>query len=117
MSDPLDFLGTGWSFPPCFDAGGAVLALRSGHDDIAESLAILLATRPGERLMEPGYGCALDEFLFGEVSARLLGRLRDLVSDAVLHHVAALWGFPVRLETVDAAGQVKHTRECQPARN
>ena len=38
-------------------------------------------------------------------------------ADAVLHHVAALWGFPVRLETVDAAGQVKHTRECQPARN
>jgi len=33
-------------------------------------------------------------------------------ADAVLRHVAALWGFPVRLQSVDALGQVRSTRSC-----
>lgn len=103
---PADFLGTGWSFPPRFEGGGARLAMASGHDDIAQSLAILLATRPGERPLLPDFGCALDAFLFGEVSARLVGQLRDLVSDAILHHEPRIRVLAIEVDTIRAADGV-----------
>ena len=80
------FLGTGWAFPPQFGAGGAEVAMVSGVDDIEQSLGILLSTRRGERLLQDDFGCALSEFLFGEISQGLIGQVRDLVGDAILHH-------------------------------
>ncbi|MEK8048735.1 GPW/gp25 family protein [Ideonella sp. DXS22W] len=78
------FLGQGWAFPPRFAAGGAGVALVSGTDDVAESLAILLATRRGERVLAEDYGCDLAEFMFAEITPALVGQVHDLVADAVL---------------------------------
>lgn len=86
MSDSGGFLGTGWSFPPAFGAGGVDVAMVSGNDDVAQSLAILLATRRGERVLRDDFGCELGEFLFGEISQGLIGQVRDLIADAILHH-------------------------------
>jgi len=86
MPDDPSFLGTGWSFPPTFAAGGENVHTVSGVEDIEQSLAILLTTRRGERVMQDDFGCELSEFLFGELSQGLIGRVRDFVSDAVLHH-------------------------------
>ena len=38
-------------------------------------------------------------------------------TEEMLRHVTRLWGYDVRLESVDAAGQVEHTASCalQPA--
>ena len=36
-------------------------------------------------------------------------------ADEVLRHVARLWGFTVRLETIDADGRTLKTYECEPA--
>lgn len=85
MADGGDFLGLGWAFPPRFTAGGADLAMVSGNDDIEQSLGLLLATRRGERVMQHDFGCELSEFLFGEISQGLIGRVRTLVGDAILH--------------------------------
>ena len=57
-----------------------------GVEDIEQSLAILLATRRGERVMQDEFGCDLSEFLFGEISQGLIGRVRSVVADAILHH-------------------------------
>lgn len=81
-----DFLGLGWAFPPRFGAGGAGVAMVTGNEDIEQSLAILLATRRGERVMQDDFGCELGDFLFGEISQGLIGQVRDLISDAILHH-------------------------------
>lgn len=86
MSAQGGFLGTGWAFPPAFGTGGADVAMVSGNDDIAQSLAILLATRRGERVLRDDFGCELGEFLFGEISQGLVGQVRDLIADAILHH-------------------------------
>lgn len=56
-SIPTSFLGTGWSFPPEFAAGGAEVAMVSEVEDVHQSLAILFATRPGERAMQESFGC------------------------------------------------------------
>ena len=80
------FLGTGWSFPPAFGPGGAEVQTVFGVEDIEQSLAILLATRRGERVMQEDFGCDLSEFLFGEISQGLIGRVRGVITDAILHH-------------------------------
>ena len=66
MTAGADFLGIGWAFPPRFAAGGAEVAMATGNDDIEQSLAILLATRRGERVLQDDFGCELGDFLFGE---------------------------------------------------
>src|SRR5262245_43670252 len=86
MAHDQAFLGTGWSFPPSFTLGGSDVHVVSGVEDIQQSLAILLSTRRGERVMQDEFGCELSEFLFGEISESLVGRLRDFISDAILHH-------------------------------
>ena len=80
------FLGTGWSFPPTFGPGGAEVQTVSDVDDIEQSLMILLETRRGERVMQDDFGCDLSEFLFGEISLGLIGRMRSVITDAILHH-------------------------------
>jgi stage V sporulation protein R len=40
--------------------------------------------------------------------------LADTEADEVLRHLGRLWGFPVRLESVDAEGKVQGTREWRP---
>ena len=86
MTTTPDFLGLGWAFPPRFGLGGASVAMVTGNEDIEQSLAILLATRRGERVMQDDFGCELSDFLFGEISQGLIGQVRDLISDAILHH-------------------------------
>ncbi len=79
------FLGIGWSFPPSFGAGGGDVETVFGVEDIEQSLAILLQTRRGERVMVEEFGCDLSEFLFGEISQGLIGRVRSVIADAILH--------------------------------
>jgi phage baseplate assembly protein W len=86
MAEENAFLGTGWSFPPSFTERGGEVHVVSGSEDIEQSLAILLATRRGERVMQDEFGCDLSEFLFGEITDSLVGRLRDFIGDAILHH-------------------------------
>jgi phage baseplate assembly protein W len=86
VQDESNFLGTGWSFPPTFGAAGGEVHMVSGVEDIEQSLAILLSTRRGERIMQDDFGCELSAFLFGEISQGLIGRVRSAIGDALLHH-------------------------------
>ena len=86
MPNNSSFLGTGWSFPPTFGRGGADVQTVPGAEDIEQSLAILFETRRGERVMQDDFGCDLSEFLFGEISQGLIGRVRSVMADAILHH-------------------------------
>jgi uncharacterized protein len=97
MAQDNAFLGTGWGFPPSFTSAGGEVHVVSGVEDIEQSLAILLATRQGERVMQEAFGCDLSEFLFGEVSEGMVGRLRGYVADAILHHEPR-----IRLNSVEA---------------
>jgi len=86
MAADNPFLGRGWGFPPTFSAGGGAVVTVSGVEDIEQSLALLLSTRRGERVMQDTYGCELSEFLFAEISTGLMGQVRDLIGDAILNH-------------------------------
>ena len=86
MPNENAFLGTGWGFPPAFGPGGGDVHTVFGIEDIEQSLSILLATRRGERVLQEDFGCDLSEFLFGEITQGLIGRVRSAVADAILHH-------------------------------
>lgn len=83
--DPL-FLGRGWSFPPAFTKGGADVEMVAGHEDIHQSLQILLTTQLGERIMQDDFGCDLNTILFAEMDQGLVNTVTSLVSDAILYH-------------------------------
>jgi phage baseplate assembly protein W len=64
MPTPNDFLGRGWSFPPSFNVQLQSVQMTEKEEDIRRSLEVLLTTTIGERLMQPKYGCNLDELVF-----------------------------------------------------
>lgn len=80
------FLGRGWAFPPALSAGGAGVEMVAGADDIHESLHILLATVPGERVMQESFGCDLPGQLFEELDQGLVNTIQRLVEDAIIEH-------------------------------
>jgi len=84
------FLGVGWKFPPEFDKREKSVVLVSEEQDIRESLFILLSTRPGERMMQPDYGCNLSLLNFESISDALVNRARQIIHKAVLHYEARI---------------------------
>ena len=82
----MSFLGTGWSFPPSFDPQLGIVNMLSDEADIQSSLEILLSTRLGERVMQPTYGCNLDEMLFEPLTTTLKTYIADLIRTAILYH-------------------------------
>jgi len=85
MNNPINtFLGTGWSFPPSFDSATGSVEMVKDVDDINQSLQILLSTSLGERVMQPRYGCNLEDYLFDPLSSSVIGYIKDLVENAIL---------------------------------
>jgi phage baseplate assembly protein W len=80
-----DFLGRGWSFPPDFTLPVAGVAMLEDDADVASSLQILLSTTPGERVMQPLYGCNMTELVFEELDTRIKTLMADKIESAILY--------------------------------
>ena len=80
-----DFLGRGWTFPPTFDASAQTVDMVEREADIEQSLRVLLTTRTGERVMEPKFGCNLDDYLFESLDTTTVTIIRDKVETAILY--------------------------------
>jgi phage baseplate assembly protein W len=80
------FLGTGWSFPPTFDAGTGTVVMTSDEVDIQLSLQILLSTRQGERVMIPDYGCNLDKMVFEPMTTTFKTYISEMIRTAILYY-------------------------------
>ncbi|MEN9415106.1 MAG: hypothetical protein RLZ62_1410 [Bacteroidota bacterium] len=78
------FLGTGWAFPPEFSSHEHQVVMVSGEEDIRQSLLILLSTSPGERLMNPSYGCNLHNMVFERFTHAVKNKISDMVSRSIL---------------------------------
>lgn len=84
------FIGTGWRFPPTFDAVTNTTEMTSDELDIQLSLQILLATRKGERVMQPDYGCNLDEMVFEPMNTTFKTYIREMIRTAILYYEARI---------------------------
>ena len=80
------FLGKGWSFPPSFDDGRYGIEMVADELDIRQSLMILLATIPGERVMRPKYGCDLHSMVFTKMTTTNETIIKDLIYTAILEY-------------------------------
>lgn len=92
------FLGVGWGFPPEFYKHGEVLEAKmvAEEEDIRESLRILLSTRPGERVMQPDYGCGLHAMVFEGLDESTATELKDIIQRAILFYEPR-----ITLESID----------------
>lgn len=86
MSNKKAFLGTGWGFPPEFNSSINAVVMVSDEEDIKGSLDIVLATKLGERIMQPKYGCNMDELLFNSLDLTLKTFVSELIKTAILYH-------------------------------
>ncbi|PWB24996.1 GPW/gp25 family protein [Flavobacterium sp. HTF] len=86
METEQDFLGIGWSFPPEFKANTKEVTMLKDESDIKSSLEILLSTKIGERIMQPKYGCNMDELLFNPLNRTLKTFVSELIKTAILYH-------------------------------
>lgn len=99
------FLGIGLRFPLQVDARGA-LALAREEQRIEESIALILGTRRGERLMQPNFGCAVHELLFAPNSAATRTRAIDAVRRALVTYEPRIDVLNVAAETAPADAPV-----------
>jgi phage baseplate assembly protein W len=68
-----------------------------GSTSIRQALLLLLSTEPGERVMRPTYGCALEHLIFGPSD--------DTTAGLVIHYVrraVETWETRVQVTDVDA---------------
>ena len=101
---PAPFLGTGWEFPPAFVPveEKSTVAMVSGRADIEQSLGILLRTLPGERVMQPRYGCDLTPMLFEPLTTSLITDIADRIRTAILYFEPRIIPDNVRVTADDA---------------
>lgn len=86
MDGDKSFLGTGWGFPPEFNKKAGAVRMVAGEEDIDESLRILIATLPRERVMQPAYGCGLKALVFENINESALTLIKDAIQRAVLFY-------------------------------
>lgn len=79
------FLGRGWSFPPTFNRNLPGVEMLEQEADIYSSLEILLTTAPGERVMQPEYGCDMEELIFENVDTTTKTLVADKIENAILY--------------------------------
>jgi uncharacterized protein len=94
-----DFLGKGWSFPVHQDEERRI-AISRGEESIRESIWIILATAPGERVMRPDFGCGLHHLVFAVNEAATLGLVKKEVRDALVR-------WEPRIEVTDVDTEVR----------
>lgn len=75
-------IGRGWRFQVGVDATGGI-ALSSGHNEIEESIAVIIGTSPGERVMRPTFGCRIHELVFAPNNPETFGLARRHVEEAL----------------------------------
>ncbi|MGY1701254.1 GPW/gp25 family protein [Geodermatophilus sp. SYSU D00766] len=85
-----EFLGTGWAFPVAIGADTGLLERASFEEDIRQSIAIILGTAKGERVMRPDFGCGIHDLVFAAISTQVVAQIGTTVREALRDHEARI---------------------------
>jgi phage baseplate assembly protein W len=99
------FLGVGWAFPVQPGPDGDV-AMAAYEDDIREAVHIILATRPGERVMRPDFGAGLHQLVFEPITTTTLTLARHRVEEALVRWEPRIDHVTVRVEADPPLGRL-----------
>ncbi len=86
FGDSKAILGTGWAFPPQFQGQLKLANMVSAEEDINQALHILFSTVPGERVMQPTFGCGLKRLVFDNINDATITEIENVIERAVLFH-------------------------------
>jgi len=75
-----NFLGKGWGFPI---GKGGNLNVAVHEDSIQQAIRIILGTSPGERVMQPDFGCGIHELVFSLRNNTTAGMMVQRIRDAL----------------------------------
>lgn len=101
------FLGRGWSFPPTFDRASAQVETTFGIADIERSLEIIFTTALGERVMNPTFGCSLEDTVFEPMNTPMRAYVQNLLETAILYHEPRIDAESVDVQSDDLEGMLR----------
>lgn len=108
------FLGRGWKFPVQIDPATGRVGMSELEQDIKESIYILLATAPGERVMRPEFGCGIHELVFSSMSTVTMGLFESRIREAINRWEARVDILKLEVFTKDPAkGKLEINLHCQ----
>jgi phage baseplate assembly protein W len=105
MEIKKSFLGTGWNFPPTFHKEFWGVEMISDEPDIHSSLDILFSTDPGERVMQPLFGCALRKFVFEPMNISTKTMMEKVIKDSLMYHEPRIIVDKIQIGLPDNADQ------------
>lgn len=85
MSTPRFPEPIGWPLLPVPDADGALHWPELARS-VRDGIQVLLATRPGEQLMRPGFGAGLENLLGEPNTVATRARIQTLVEETLKRH-------------------------------
>ncbi len=97
-ADGRDFLGRGWRFPVGIEPGSGRTAHAEYEEDIEQAIRIILGTAPGERVMQPDFGCGVHRLPFESIDSVTLSEVKQRVRAALGAHEPR-----IEVESVEAA--------------
>ncbi|MDR7081029.1 phage baseplate assembly protein W [Arthrobacter ginsengisoli] len=89
------WLGTGFGFPLRPETLTGKLPAVSGMELVRQSIATILDTDPGERIMLPGFGCGLRRYIMEPNSLATRTAMREEIAAAL-----STWEPRIRLTNV-----------------
>jgi phage baseplate assembly protein W len=97
------FLGCGWKFPVQVNPATGRIAMSEDVEDIKESIRIILATAPGERLMRPDFGCGIHDLVFSPMNRITLGLFESRIRESITNFEARVEIVKLDMSTRDSA--------------
>lgn len=94
---PSRFIGRGFAFPMRVNATGGI-AMVTEHQELVESMRLILGTALGERPMRPEFGCAIHDRIFDSMNPTTFAIIGDDVREAIYR-----WDPRVVVEDVQVA--------------
>jgi phage baseplate assembly protein W len=89
-------LGRGLAFPPRMDVRGS-LEMSDDERSIQESIKVILGTTPGERVMRPDFGCAVNDLVFSPNNSRTMNMACHYIEQSLIR-----WEHRIMLKEVKA---------------
>ena len=103
MREHKDFLGRGWAYPVRLDPVSGAVAAAEAERDVQQSLRIILGTVPGERVMQPDFGCGIHEMVFCVIDAGAMTRIAAMVRMQLTRYEARIELTDVSVDPLRAA--------------
>jgi len=93
------FLGVGWKFPVRVDETTGRIKTSQYEEDISEAIRIIIMTRKGERMMQPDFGCGLQDYLFEGMDYDTTSQMRLEIQRALLNWEPRITDVEIQVET------------------